>query len=278
MKNVLLPRPEYRNFRTWLRSTQIVWRDVIDSSIIPQWGESVCNQDVCFESKTPGEIAYQCLRTNYPHLDLQWRKDELRLLDLRPPKYFDGQFRGQCYGLDISHAYAQLYSRLYLHGDWPRKRLKYPLVEVANELDPLKSARNAVVGIVRSTRNKWVQGEKVWYVNKKNPFLSPVLWGHLQSILNEIAVWSIELGAVFVNTDGYVFRTEKEKDNLKSKLDSFGIQTKSFQGIGAIVGISGLHIPAIKQPLVLDVSKPVFHLEPVESGWVEWWSKLKQGE
>lgn len=278
MTNILLPRPEYQEFRTWLRSTKIVWRDVTDSAIIPQWGESVCNQDVCFQEKTPGEIAYGCLRNHFPHLNLQWRKDELRFLDFRPPKYFNGQFRGYCYGLDISHAYAQFYRHLYLHADWPRKRLKHPLLEVAKELDGLKSARNAVVGIARSTRNKWVQGEKVWYVNKKNPFLSPVLWGHLQSILNEIAGLMLRCGAIYINTDGYVFTNEGQLNTAVSLLEGFGIHTKQFRGFGVILGISALCVPPLKQPLEVNVSKPVFHIEPVESGWVEWWSKLKQGD
>lgn len=275
MKNILLPRPEYRLFRSWLRTTQVVWRDVGDSSIVPMWGESVCNESVCVNGKTPGEIAWGELRRVYPRLNLQWRRNELDLLKQRPPKYFEGQYRGEIYGLDIRHAYAQLYRKLYLHGDWPRKRLKYSLLEVANSLDDIKEARNAVVGIARSTRNKWVQGEKVWYVNKKNPFLSPVLWGHLQSILNEIAREMLELGAFYINTDGYCFKTAAQRDTAVNLLGDTGIATKQFSGYGAVLGISALSVPPFKQPLEINLSKPVNHIEPVDPGWLAWWSKLK---
>lgn len=274
MTNILLSRPDYQFFRAWLRTTQVVWRDVGDSAIVPLWAESVCNKDVCTNGRTPGEIAYSKLREVYPSLKLQWRKSELDLLKQRPPKYFEGEYRGEVYGLDIKHAYAQVYRRLFLHGDWPRRRLRYPLVEVADGLDSLKEARNAVVGIARSTRNKWVQGEKVWYVNKKNPFLSPVLWGHIQSILNEIAGIMLEYGAIYVNTDGYAFTTAKQRDTAVNHLADYGIATKQFNGFGAILGISALCVPPFKQPLNVNRSKPLLHLEPVEAGWLEWWSKL----
>ena len=276
MKNILLPRPDYQFFRAWLRTTQVVWRDVGDSSIVPLWGESVCNESVCVDGRTPGEIAYSELRRVYPILKLQWRKNELDLLKQRPPKLFSGPYRGEVYGLDIKHAYCQIYRKLFLHADWPRKRLKYPLVEVANSLDDIKEARNAIVGIARSTRNKWVQGEKVWYVNKKNPFLSPVLWGHIMSILSEAAGIALKEGAIHINTDGYAFTSEKQRNIVRDRLEDFGVVTKQFSGYGAILGISALCVPPFKQPLEVNVSKPLLHLEPVEAGWLEWWSKLSQ--
>lgn len=275
-RNIGLERSQYVFFRQWLRSTQITWRDVTDSAIVPQWGEAICRKDCLDESnKTPGERAFSILKMVYPNVDLRWRKEEIALLDFRPPKLFQGEFWGELYALDIRAAYQQIYSRLFLHADFPRKRLKYPLVEVAERLAGDKEGRNAIAGIARSTRNKWVQGERVWYVKKQNRYLSPVLWAHLMLILNEIAQIAITNGAIYINTDGYAFRTAHERDSLASKLNYIGLDFTTCEGEGKIIGISALHIPGAKEPIELNVSQPTFHLESTDGTWLEWWKSLK---
>ena len=199
MKNIGMPRPEYQFFRSWLRSTDILWRDVSDSAIVPIWGEAVCRED-CLDEKnlTPGQRGWLAIKTSYPKLNLRWRKTELDLLTLRPPKYYSAPYNGELFVVDLQSAYAQIYGKLFFHADFPFKRLKYPLKEIASKLSADKQGRNAVIGVIRSTRNKWCQGEKTWFTKKRNPFLSPVLWGQIQMILNSAARSILDLSLIHI--------------------------------------------------------------------------------
>lgn len=278
-KNIPLDNEAYQFFRGWLRTTPIIWRDVIDSAIVPVWNEAICKEETLdSENRTPGERAYITLKTHYPKLDLRWRQTELEYLSLRPPKKFEGAFCGELYCLDISACFAQMYHRLFLHADFPAKRLRFPLAQVADHLWQDKTGRNAVVGIARSTKNKWVQGERVWYVKKQNRFLSPILWAHLMLILSDIAQSMLGFGALFINTDGYAFTDIGQFNQAKQFLADHGLQFRQSIGDGQILGISALSIPGIKEPKELNVSQPTFHLEPIDFGWLEWWSKLPKGD
>lgn len=276
MKNIPLPRENYIWFRNWLRSTEIVWRDVTDSAMVYQWNEAITREDILDENgKTPGERAWLTIRTTYPNLDLRWRNEELELLNCKSPKYFKSAYHGPLYVADVQSAYSQIYSRLSFHSDYPFKRLKYPLKSISEKLSADKLGRNAVVGIARSTRNKWVQGEKVWYTKKHNPFLSPTLWAQIQMILTAAARIAIDEGAFFVNTDGYAFQTAQERDKAVSRLNTFGLGLSTTEGQGEILGISCLHIPEKKVPAEFNPSKPTYWLEPDDNRpWLEWWSKL----
>lgn len=274
-KNVPLSNESYIYFRKWLRGTDILWRDLTDALIVPAWGEAICRRDTLDnDNKTPGERAYNTIRLCFSDLHLRWRKSELTHLDVRPPLYFRHPHLGEVFALDIRKAYCQIYKRLYLHADWPFKRLKYPLAEIALSLEKDKLGRNAVVGICRSTRNKWVRGPEVWYQKKQNRYLSPVLWGHIMGILNQVAAKMIGFGAVYVHTDGYAFTTFRQAYTASQYLEDFGLQYKMQSGSGEILGISHLSIKGIKEPKGMVPSGEVIHLEPNDQDYLTWWSKL----
>ena len=218
MKNVPLKKEEFSFFRQWLRQFPIKWRDMRTNCLVVNWGEAVCLDTYMIGKQTSGEYAYNIMRANYPDLKLKWQKSELELLDVRPPTYFQKLVEGEIAYLDIKSAYWQFYQYLYLHSKLPFKRQQYPLWDISrafvghSEIS-WKAARNAIVGITRSTRNKWVQGNEIWYTKKFNRFLSPSLWFQLIGLFNQFARAMLSLGAVWLNVDGYAFTSIKAYNN-----------------------------------------------------------------
>lgn len=278
MSDVILSRFSFNTFKEWLREHgEITWRDLSDAVYIPAWNEWVLNKETLDNGQSPGKLAWNAIFEVYPDLKLRWREDEIKLLDLKSPKLFTTPYHGEMFGLDLSSAYHQIYSHLYLHSDWPKKRAKYPLSPVAKSLkNSGKATRNAVVGIARSTQNKWCRGSRVWYVKKQNRYLSPTLWGQIQMILNEIAHKMIEFGAIHINTDGYIFLNRREQFQAQRWLEDNYIDYSHFEGEGEILGISCVYIPGVKEPGELNSSRATHYLEPLENGWVNWWNSLIQ--
>ena len=267
MKNVPMSKEEFSFFRQWVRGYDILWRDMRTNCLVPNWGEAVCLKDFMIGSVTSGEYAYNVLKNIYPTLKLHWIKSELSLLDARPPMYYQNRLEGELYYLDIKSAYLQLYQYLYLHSKAPFRRQQYPLYDVAqcfvnhSEI-PYKAARNAIVGIARSTRNKWVCGSKIWYTTKYNRYLSPTLWYQLMGILNQFARAMLAIGAVWFNVDGYIFQSIKSYELALDFFRERGIAIgHSGFGVGIVSGLNNVHIPGVKETKLDEPSKPVHHLE-----------------
>lgn len=278
MVNIPLDQQAFIYFRHWLRTeTQIKWRDLSDACLIPTWNEAICKQEILDnDNTTPGQRAWLTIQKNYSKLDLRWRDTEIKYLDLRPPKLYMGEYHGSLFACDIRRAYCKIYRYLYLHADFPSKRLKYPLREISETLQEDKLGRNAVMGIIRSTHNKWVQGQKVWYEKKHNRFLSPVLWAHVILILSEIAQKLEDMGAIHINTDGFTFTTAQQLQSAVCYLEDYGFEVKTFIGEGSITGIHGLIIPGQKEPKEVTPSLPVRHIEQSDYDLLNWWFSLSQ--
>lgn len=272
MTNVPLATQIYRNFRQWLRTTQIIWRDLHTTSMVPVWDEAIVRDDTLVGGRSFGQIAYQLLIDCYPGLKLKWRKNQLELLDRRPPKLFTGYYKGEIWTVDLKRAYLQIYSKLYLSGEWPHKKLKYPMLPIAlSAQDYPKEVGNAVVGVCRSTRNKWCKGTEVWYVLKKNNYLSPVLWAQIQAILNSLAIEAENRGAIYINTDGYAFTSVRQQMSFASYLWSMGFKAKLEDGEGEILGINSL---SFKETDNREKSGLVRHIETENENLLEWWKGL----
>jgi hypothetical protein len=277
MINIIYDTPEYTRRREILRSMEVTWRDMSSSCAIPNWGEAICDKEYCLGDLTCAQIAHSLLKIHFPGLDLRWRREEMALLDHRPPKIFRFPITGQIGYLDIKSAYKQLYQYLYLHSDFPYKRQRFPLFDLAQTFnnktdDKYKIVRNAVVGITRSTRNKYVCRDKVWYVVKRNKFLSPTLWAQLMGILNQIASDMIDLGAVWINTDGYAFTSVEAYDKAINYFDERGIIIGD-KGIGHgyINGLTSVHIQGVKNTDNEKGSTEVFHLETSDIDHLTYW-------
>jgi hypothetical protein len=278
MINVILPTPQYTFTREWMRKQPIKWRDLSSSIAIPTWGEAVCDKALTIGSKTCAEVAYDLLKETYPFLYLKWRKSEMELLDRRPPRLFQGPLIGEMFYLDIKAAYHTFYQYLYLHSDYPYKKQRYPLQPVAQEFigrsDPQwKIARNALVGITRSTKARWVYLDKTWETYKVNKYLSPTLWAQIQGILNQIASVMYKFGAVWFNCDGYVFTSQQAyTDALQWFEEKEIVIGDKGHGIGSINGINSIHIAGVKNTETRHSSKEVYHLEAEDIDHLYYWN------
>jgi hypothetical protein len=278
MKNVILPTKQYTYTREWLRSQPIKWRDLSSSACVPNWGEAICDKALTIGDKTCAEISYDLLKENYPHLHLKWRKAELELLDRRPPRLFQGPYVGECFYLDVKAAYHTFYQYLFLHSDYPYKRQRYPLMPIAEEFrgrqEPeWKIARNALVGICRSTKARWVYLDKTWETYKINKYLSPTLWAQLMGILNQIASVMYSFGAIWFNCDGFVFTSLEAytKALLWFEEREIAIGDKGV-GVGSIRGINSINIAGVKNTLSQYNSREVFHLEGEDIDHLKQWT------
>jgi hypothetical protein len=273
MKNVPLSKEGYGMAREFLRANSILYRDMRNASQVPAWSECLCLADEMYQSMSPGQKAWLELKREYPKVNLHWREEELKWLRMSPPKLFR-PYQGYIAGLDLRSAYRQIYSRLFLHAEWPNKRLKYPLAGIAERLQDHKPARNAVVGIAISTRNKWVQGDRVWYQAKINRYLSPVLWAQIQTMLHQIASQADVFGAIHVNTDGFAFDNDTARDRLADWLTGYGVEFRTYQGWGRVPGLNSLIIPGVKEPANPHITRAKYHIEYPEFDILTWWSKL----
>jgi hypothetical protein len=211
VKNVFLDHENYIAYRAMLRNEMpdLSWQDSASCVYIPSWGERVHDASLCQDNRGAGELAFEVMKSVYPNIKLRWTGEEMKMLDRQSPRFFNTQYINGWLGyIDIKSAYWQFYKRLYLDGRRPLKGLRLPLLPIAQQLEFNKGARNAVVGIARSTHMKWCKGVEVKKVKKYNRYLSPLLWYHVQGILQYIAsIMVLQFGAVYICTDSYVFNT-----------------------------------------------------------------------
>lgn len=178
----------------------------VDKSVCKQW------PDLEGQSRlmTPGEAARTEMMREWPLLDrVGWFKGHAKLFDKRPPLHYAGPRVGHMVYVDLDSAYHQLYSNMWLDQLWPRGYYgRYPLSEPANRLKGWKGARNSLVGICRARSGAAYKGNKRITLRFKNRFLSPCLWATVQDLLHVVASKAVELGAIYINTDGYLFYTD----------------------------------------------------------------------
>lgn len=284
MKNIPLSPTDYQFLRDWLRTQDdVIWRDLRTSLMIPKWGEAPCNSDFLIGDLTCAQVAYQALTEEYPGLSLRWLSWELDFLDWRPPMFFVGApIRGQIGYIDLKAAYWTFYRYLFLHSKFPFKRQQYPLQNVASLFNgsttpQWKIARNAVIGITRSTRNKWCQGPNIWFTKKKNKYLSPTLWAQLMGLLNQIAQDMMALpGCAYINTDGYAFTDLRAYHAAISYFTDRDLVISGGIGEGFIDGINSVHIPGVKETKELIPSKPVFRMMEVDVDFYSLWNNNRK--
>jgi hypothetical protein len=213
-KHTYLSHEEYIKFREYLRlnCVELSWKDSTTTVFIPSWREYVHDVSVCQDGIAPGIFAFEVLKDEYPSVKLQWVNEEMGMLDRRPPMYFSKPIADCWLGyIDLKSAYYNIYRYLYLDGQKLFKRLRYPLDGIAEKLKDNKPARNALVGITRSTHIKWCKGQEVQRVRKYNRYLSPLLWYHIQGYLAYIAsVMLASFHAKYIYTDSYIFNNPQD--------------------------------------------------------------------
>jgi len=158
------------------------------------------------EPMSPGQAAKTELSRAFPGLKrVGWRRDHVELFDWRSPMYFDVPYQGSGVYIDLKAAYCQIYRNLWLDTPFPRGINTLSLAPVADRLQDWKAARNAVMGIIKNRTITGCRSGKRQEISVTNHFLSPGLWATVAAILHAVAATALEYGAIYINTDGYMF-------------------------------------------------------------------------
>ncbi len=254
----------------------------IDKSVCKPWPDL----EGQLRLHSPGEAARTELNREWPDLKrVGWPPGAISLLDWRSPMIYTGQQVGPMIYIDLTGAYSQIYSLLALDTSFPRGYYgRYPLRDVADRLKIWKSARNALIGIVRSTEAVAYRGEKRIRLKTKNKFLSPPLWATVQAILHWIASEAIKHGAVYVNVDGYIFPTgawEFVEDFLYFLSDNGILWSIRAQGEGEIVSWNNYRVGSTRtqaHKLNLKHKSRSFSnvIDNDEKQWSTYWANLRR--
>ena len=158
------------------------------------------------EPMSPGQAAKTELSRAFPGLKrVGWHRDHIRLFDWRSPMHFNEPYQGSGVYIDLKAAYCQIYRNLWLDTPFPRGVGTLSLTPVADRLQDWKAARNAVMGVIKNRTITGCRSGKRQEISVTNHFLSPGLWATVQAILHAVASQALEYGAIYVNTDGYMF-------------------------------------------------------------------------
>lgn len=250
-----------------------------DRAAVKNWPD----EDGQYRLMTPGEAARNELKRAFPDLKrVGWNKHHISLFDKRVPLHYSGPATGDMMYIDLDGAYHQIYRRLWLDTPWPCGYYgRYPMKNVADGLKEWKAARNAVIGICRSRSVVGIKGSKRYNLSVKNDYLSPKLWASVQDLLHLVAGVALSCGAIYINTDGYVF-PDSQADNpiwfieWLTKMDfAFSIRDT---GPGEILGWNNYRINRAETKAhklkLKPYSKEFSNVETKSKRWSQYWRKL----
>lgn len=220
MKRLIVEQTEFEEIGKHLRKNRIYYISGAYSITVPSEQTKYLNASAVrywpdlegeMIAMLPGEAARTELFREFGHIKrVGWSRAMAQLFDWRSPMHYGGPIEGPMVLVDLKSAYRQIYQRLWLDTAYPGGYYgKYPLWHVALRLEKWKLARNSLVGIARSRVTWGIKGEKRIEIFVTNPYLSPGLWATVQHTLHWAASLALSFGAVYVNTDGYIFRQEE---------------------------------------------------------------------
>lgn len=228
-----------------------------DSIFVPSLNTRYVDQTRCEEwpdidgvvrSMTAGEIARTELERAFPNTNLRARKSDFKLLDISQPMYYQGQYHGPMYYVDLRGAYASIYRWLTLDVVWPRGMGEMPLAPVAARLWDNKRARNSLVGTTRNHEQLAIKGRKCWYVHFHNRYFNPALWHTVLTVLHDIAGIALKNGAIYVSTDCYIFKKSRPFVHFCDYLhDALQFDLHVYTGDGHIWGWGSYELPGRKK-------------------------------
>lgn len=187
---------------------------------------------------TAGEIAKHELRREWPTLKrVGWSgKSYMKLVGFHWPMFCPGPASGRFVYTDLVAAYWQIYSRLWLDTPFPCGMGSLDLAPVALRLRDHKQARNALVGLCRSSMITAVSKGRNIALRAKNPFLSPGLWATVMGVLQEVAHWAIQFGASYCMMDGFFHPYDSDWKGFHTFLDGYGLEYRTNEYTGDIQG------------------------------------------
>jgi hypothetical protein len=170
-----------------------------------------------------------------------WR--DLRWLDVPAPLYYaGGHYQGdELAYVDITAAHYSIYSRVGSYN--PSVAMRDDRIVVARGKVPLdgvdlfaddRDSRNALAGFARAQRHAEYRRGHYEVVDGPMRYTSPGLWAVIGLTLCSVALEAIELGAVYVSTDGFVFEDDCQVATFRERLAEWGFGCK-VKGRGGVV-------------------------------------------
>lgn len=256
-KRVYLLPDAFRVNRQTLIDSETYFIDGSDAIFCPMHNTRYIDQTSCDEwpdldgevmLMTPGEVARTELTRAFPEAKFRARKSDFKLLDISQPMYFTGhQYHGPMYYLDLVGAYASIYRWLTLDCCWPRGVGEMWLGPVAARLWYNKPARNSLVGLTRTHNLTGVKGKKSTNVHFINRFFNPALWHTVLQVLHDLASRALRYGCIYISTDCYIFRKERDYRKMADYLASLCFDTHRYEGDGHIWGWGSYSLPGRKK-------------------------------
>jgi len=193
------------------------------------------------ERLLPGELAKMALKKHVKPFKMQPGTQQIP-----PPRYFTGEFEGDnIWHVDIKAAYATVYSRIEAEIKFTGTRLFSGWTELQPVMEMLKnhkSARNAVPGLMTSSKFALHHNGRVSTIKSKNPFYNPNVYNLCNYYMQRLARAAIDDGgAVYWNTDGGFLRNPApvvdlaHKFNLNWRIDN-GRLTLNSWGVYDFIG------------------------------------------
>jgi hypothetical protein len=195
--------------------------------------------------RTDSEIARDVLNDVFPRWEGNyWRNDEIRLLSKPVPHFFEKRYKGNGLYIDITACHAHIYSQLCLSEKTLRIYQNHlSLMPVAAKLWLHKSARNTVVGLMRSTSYKLYNGHRIVDRYYKNKWLNPHLWSIISDIIMKIASDVMRMWECCTwNNDGGLFVSDNPEQTAQQILDylyEYGFQVSPKNVIVGHIDIVG---------------------------------------
>lgn len=108
--------------------------------------------------------------------------------------------------------------------------------------DDHKLARNILVSIGLPKSNTIWTGSELRTTRAKNPLYNGILWCFVQDVLNGVASDMLAVGALYVHTDGYIFR-ERDEKWAREVVGEWGLEAGTkYRGYGEVYGVSNYWI------------------------------------
>lgn len=298
-ERILVDFKQFKMIREVLKSRQIYYMAGTQSIYVPSRNEKYIishNQaglpivkewpdlDGVMDWRTPGEVARIELEREFPDVKkVGWPRKSVTLFDWRWPMVFSGPYEGEGVYTDIIGAYHAIYRRLWLDCAFPRGRGTLPLRNVAERVAKWKPARNSVIGIVRAREGAGYRGNVRYKLAMGNKFLSPHLWATVQGVLNEVASYALDTGAIYIATDGYIHPVKSQVRAFQQWLGYIGFEYRTLAGYTKIRGWGNYHV-AGRETKHYSVGRE-YETSPFvtvrlpdrdyPSKLIDWWSKLK---
>jgi hypothetical protein len=177
---------------------------------------------------------------------------------------------GDCVYLDLKSAYWSILKVIgwdveYFPGRWLGVRSDvsdYPFQD-------FKLARNSLVSVGLVGRANYWTGDKLISVRKSNGLVNMALWSAVQDILNGIALDMEKAGALYINTDGYIFRSQAA-ELAYEVAESWGLVLGEKERGAADILAAGTYSIGMKPNRRTQMIKPTYHrkIAEVDNQWL----------